>query len=487
MSAPATTRSRAARQQPAGAARSTLAGLDYPLIAILATLLALGLVEVYSASVLTNGSHFFTNQIMWTGIGIAIMVLMTAIPYRFWQRAAVPLMVVTLILLIAVLLVGTDLYGARRTLFGGRLQPSEIAKLAIVTYVAAWVASKKEHLREVRGGLVPFAVVMGIVAGLIVLEHSFSVTIIILVTGVTIFFLGGGDLKQLLITAIIAAVVLLLLIYEFHYGVDRIQGWWQTLVTPENAPYTTQQVHNMILKGGGIGTRPENWLNKQYVPLLWSDYLFANLAADFKFPGAVAVVVLFAALGYRGLSIALSAPDEFGALAGIGVTTWMLTQAIIHMGASVALIPATGIPLPFMSYGGSAMVASMAGMGLLLSISRATPEKRNPYASFGFGWGNRRPRVSDSGRRGGTAGYGPASAEQRSRTGKPAARTGSRGTKSPAPEPAGTGARKSGKRLFGAQARRRDDERAYGDWRELADKPPAKRRKSLFNAKPGRR
>ncbi|HEX9116625.1 MAG TPA: FtsW/RodA/SpoVE family cell cycle protein, partial [Anaerolineae bacterium] len=260
----------------------------------------------------------------------------------------------------------------------------------------------KKRLGEVTAGLVPFAVVMGVVGGLIVMEKSFSVTLIILITGITIFFLGGGDVKQLLVTGVIAAVVLLLLVYKFHYGITRIQDWWQAVTDPSNLPYTMAQVRAIIQRGGGIGTRPENWINKDLVPLLWSDYLFANIAADFKFVGAVAVVVLFAGLGYRGLSIALSARDQFGALAGIGITTWILTQAVIHIGTSVALIPPTGIPLPFMSYGGSAMLACMAGVGLLLSISRGSPEKKSGNEDILIRRGDRGPRLSDSGRGAGT-------------------------------------------------------------------------------------
>jgi cell division protein FtsW len=371
--------------------------LDYPLIAIVATLLAVGLVEVYSASFMLYGSYFFTLQLWWIGVGVVVLFAMALIPFRFWQQAAVPIMAITLLLLVLVLLFGKDAYGARRTLLAGRLQPSEFTKFAVVIYVAAWVASKKKHLKDVRAGLIPFAIVMGVVGGLVVLEKSFSVTIVILIAGVAIFFLGGGDVKQLLITGLIAGAVLLLLIYKFNYGVLRIHEWWQALTDPNNAPYNVAQVHEIIRRGGGIGTRPDNWLQKDRVPLLWSDYLFANIAADFKFIGAMTVVVLFAALGYRGLSIGLSAPDEFGGLAGIGVTTWILAQAIVHMGTSVAMIPATGIPLPFMSYGGSAMVASLAGVGLLLSISRASPDKRAPYESFGLGWRNGRARLSDPG------------------------------------------------------------------------------------------
>ena len=372
--------------------------LDYPLIGILATLLALGLVMVYSASVIQVGAQFFLSQILWIVLGTGVLIAMACIPFRLWQSLAIPVMAVALLALAAVLIFGDDRFGARRTLFNGRVQPSEFAKLAVVIYVAAWVASKGKKLTEVEGGLVPFSILMGLVTALIVLEPSFSVAIITLAIGVVIFFVGGADIRQLLIAAIVAAVVLAVLLLQSHYGVDRIHGWWATLSDPSQASYQTSQAMQILRRGDGIGTTPDNWLEKANVPLLWSDYLFANIGHDLRFPGTVGVVALYAALGYRGLGIALKASDRFGALMAIGITTWILSQAAIHMGASLALIPTTGQPLPFMSYGGSAMLSCMAAMGLLLSIARASTDKKAAYARFALGGRDGGPRLPDSGR-----------------------------------------------------------------------------------------
>jgi cell division protein FtsW len=395
---------RAVRNGVQGRARSASAAsqLDYPLIAVLATLLALGLVMVYSASMVraqaTFGqpAYFFVRQIIWAGAGMGALLVMSRIPYYLWQRMAIPVMALALLALVSVLIFGVERYGAQRTLLNGSLQPSEFVKLAIVIYVAAWVASKKDRLVEVQGGLIPFAALMGIVVGLIVLERSFSVSIIILATGITIFFVGGGNVKQLMLTGLIGAAVLALLVWQSGYGAHRVQTWWATLADPSQASYDVSQAMSIIREGRGIGTDSSNWMQKASVPLLWSDYLFANVGADLGFIGTLSVIVLFAALGYRGLSIALNAPDQFAGLTAIGITTWMLTQALIHISASLALIPTTGVPLPFMSYGGSSMLANMAALGMLLSISRASPEKRAPYADFTFGWWHRRPHLPTS-------------------------------------------------------------------------------------------
>lgn len=371
--------------------------LDYPLLAILATLLVLGLVMVYSASVGRYGANYFLAQLKWVALGLLVMTIMAFIPYRVFQRYAIPIMGIALLGLALVLVFGEERYGARRT-FGGSIQPSEIAKLAVIIYVAAWVASKGKRLAQVEAGLAPFAVLMGIVTGLLLLEPSFSVAIIILLTGVGIFFLGGGDARQMLISGLMGAGALLLLLWQSGYGFDRITVWWQGLSDPNQMSYNVRQA--LLLQQSGNGSLLEHLLDKNMVPLLWSDYLFANIVDDLGVFGGAGVVLLYAALGYRILTIALNAPDQFSGLAAAGVAIWFLAQAAIHIGSSLALIPPTGQPLPFMSYGGSAMLSCMAAVGLLLNISRAQPAKKAPYADSvvrGRDGGARLP-ASDRGR-----------------------------------------------------------------------------------------
>jgi cell division protein FtsW len=447
---PATRGQGGARRILASSRLRTGSQLDYPLIGIVATLLALGLVMVYSASfvqaqrLFDNPAYFFIRQMQWVALGTVALIAMARIPYRFWQRMAIPLMALALILLVAVLIFGEEGFGARRT-FRGSIQPSEGAKLAIVIYVAAWVASKGKHLARLEAGLIPFAILMGLITALLVLEPSFSAAVIILIIGTTIFFVGGGDIKQLVIVGIMGSAVLLLLLWQSGYGFERIENWWKALSDPSQAGYNTSRALAIQQPGFGLafGTDIKSWIQKSEVPLLWSDFLFANVGADLGFPGAVGVVALYAALGYRGLSIALNAPDQFSGLTAIGITTWILTQAVIHIGTSLALTPATGQPLPFMSYGGSAMVVCMAAIGLLLSIARASPDKETAYAqkpahpaqgstrnakgspglaSFALGWGDRRSRLSDSGRSQRPKGGRPAASERRSATSRRPAR-----------------------------------------------------------------
>jgi cell division protein FtsW len=374
---------------------------DFPLLAILAIMIAVGLVMVFSASYFRFGVNYFLRQVVWVGVGALVMFITARIPSHWWQRLAIPIMIVALVGLAGVLMFGDDRFGARRTFFGS-IQPSEFAKLAVVVYVSTWVASKGRVLADVRGGLIPFAILMGLVASLIVLEPNFSTTIVVLAIGIAIFFVGGADIKQLLVVGLIGILMFVVLLWQSPHAFDRIKGWWDMLGDPTLAPENIRHAIELMRRRDGLAPDTAVWSQKLSVALLWSDYLFANIGADLGLIGQLAVVILYAVLGYRGLGIALNAGSRFSALTAIGVTTWILVQAVMHIGTSIALIPATGQPLPFMSYGGSAMVASMAGIGLLLGIAHESPEKKSVYASFAFGGRDRGTRVPDPGRGGRT-------------------------------------------------------------------------------------
>ena len=239
--------------------------------------------------------------------------------------------------------------------------------------------------------------IIGLVAGLIVLEQSVSMTLIVLAIGLSIYFVGGGALKQLLLLIAIGVPVLLFAMWQFGYPFDRMRDWYAIWFNPNQAPEDLLKLTWLLREGAGIGVDPTMWQLKAMVFGLWSDFLFANIGADFKIVGMLAVVALYCWFGYRCVGIALNAPSRFGALLAVGLTTWILVQAAIHIAASLTIIPATGQPLPFMSYGGSSLVSCMVAVGLLLSISRSAREKKTPHAYFAFGWGNWRPRLSRPG------------------------------------------------------------------------------------------
>jgi cell division protein FtsW len=269
----------------------------------------------------------------------------------------------------------------------------------VTIYVAAWVAARGDKIAGLQDGLVPFMIIIFSVAGLIALQHSFSVTIIVLCIGLTIFFVGGGNLKQIGILLAIGIPGLIGAMVLSGYPLKRAQDWYAVHFNPAAISPETLRILALLRTGGGIGTDSSFWQSKAGVPLLWSDYLFANIGKDLGLPGMLLVVVLYGALAYRGLSIALNTHDRFAALTAIGLTIWISVQAAIHIGASLMLIPTTGQPLPFMSYGGSSLLATMVAAGLLLSISRSEIEKKAINAHFGFGWRDWRPHLPHFSRR----------------------------------------------------------------------------------------
>jgi cell division protein FtsW len=385
-------------QRDAGQAISAAAAPDYPLIVIIATLLGLGLFMVFSASFTTQGTIFFERQIAWIVLGVVACGVMAFIPYGVWRQLAVPIMVVTLLVLATVLALGIEKNGAQRHLMGSSFQPSEFAKLAVTIYVAAWVAARGDKIAGFQDGLMPFMIILFGVTGLIAFQHSFSVTIIVLSIGLAIFFVGGGNLKQIAVVLAIGVPALIGAMVLSEYPLKRMQDWYAVHFNPAAISQDTLRILALLKTGGGIGTDPSFWQSKAGVPLLWSDYLFANVGKDLGLPGMLVVVVLYAALAYRGLSIALNTRDRFAALAAMGVTIWISVQAAIHIGASLMLIPTTGQPLPFMSYGGSSLLATMLAAGLLLSISRTETEKKAVHAHFGFRGRDWRPHLPHPGR-----------------------------------------------------------------------------------------
>lgn len=380
------------------AIQNALTKMDIQLIACVATLLLIGLVMVFSASFSVVGTRFFLAQLKWVVIGVLACAVVAFIPFDFWRKMAIPALALTILILIGVLILGEQSeFGGTRRFTGASFQPSELAKLGIAIYLSAWVAVRGRQVADLKQGLVPFAVIIGLVAGLIVLEQSVSMTIIVLAIGLTIYFVGGGAFKQLLVLGLIGAPVLVFAMWQFGYPFNRIEDWYNVWFNPSKAPQDLLEMTWLIRSGNGIGVNPAIWQVKASVFGLWSDFLFANIGADFKLIGMIAVIALFCWFGYRAIGIALNTPDRFGSLLAVGLTAWILVQASIHVGASLTLLPATGQPLPFMSYGGSSLVACMIATGLLLSISRSVKEKKAPYAHFAVGGWDWRPRLSHLG------------------------------------------------------------------------------------------
>ncbi|MFZ5918706.1 MAG: putative lipid II flippase FtsW [Chloroflexota bacterium] len=381
-------------------ARSQTQGVDYALIVIVVALLLIGLMMVYSATfdlaaeIYDNPAYFFIRQVVWTALGGVVLALLARVEYRQWRRHSITLMGLTLAMLVMVFFIGAIRWGAQRTLWKGSIQPSEFAKLVIIVYVADWVSSKGERIKQVTYGLIPFAILIGAVAALIVSQPDISTAIIIVLTAVVMFFIAGADILQLVIGFAFGSAAFALLISRSPHAWERVMGYIAAL----NDPYTgsSYQVREALaalglggLTGQGLGMGTQ----KLYaLPLPHTDTIFAVLGEELGLMGTLLVIGLFAALAYRGFKIALEAPDSFGAVLAAGITFSLLFQALINIAVITATLPFTGIPLPFISYGGSSMLVSMASIGVLMGISRGKIQKES----------RRRARYPIGGRDGGT-------------------------------------------------------------------------------------
>ena len=391
---------------------------DYVLVLAVAGLVIVGLIMVYSATfdwsyqVHQNCFRIASRQFLWVGLGVVALMVFAAVPYDRWRQLAVPVMGGTLLLLVLVPFVGDDRFGARRSFFNGSIQPGELAKLAIAIYVAAWLASKGEQIRDVTYGLIPFAVLIGVVAGLIVMQPDVSTAMLIVLTALTMFFFAGADIFQLAVGGIVSGITFFVLINQLPHARRRVDEYMLTWHDPTLVGHHIRQALIALGSGGLFGVGLGQGQQKLgYLPAPHTDSIFAVIGEELGFVGCLITMGLFLLLTYRGFKIALEAPDAFAALLACGITCWLTFQALVNIAVMTGLIPFTGVALPFVSSGGSAMVVSLAGIGLLLSISRGRPIGRQgkrgkqirkgsrQRASLDRRWGNRGTRLSRSGRR----------------------------------------------------------------------------------------
>lgn len=387
---------------------------DWGLITVVVTLIALGLVMVFSASYAQalagydQPYRFISRQILWLAIGVVGMVIAARVDYAILETLSIPLMGAALILLILVVVFADSTFGSSRFFFGGSVQPSELAKVAIIIYISAWLASKGQRIRDVRVGLLPFGVLMGVVSLLIVMQPDISTSLLIVSTASIMFFIAGAKLNQLLILVTIGAVTFGTVIRYSTYASARVEKYLDALQNPLTSDeYQTIHAVQALINGGisGVGFGNSTAKLPGYLPLSWSDNIFAVIGEEMGLLGALLVILLFALFAYRGLKIALTAPDNFGMLLATGITSLLILQAILNASVVVAVAPPTGVTLPFISYGGSSLVTALGAVGILLSISRYsdhmvrtnTTPRNVAYARFNLGWGNRRTRVSRAG------------------------------------------------------------------------------------------
>ncbi len=382
--------------------------MDYAMIAIIAALLIIGLIMVWSVTFPlsvemrdANPQSDFIRQLEYALLGLAALAVLTRIDYHIWGRFAIPLMLVTIVVL-GVLLLLPPTNGARRWLFSGSVQPAEVAKFTVIVYMATWLSSKGEKLRQVTYGLLPFGIFVGFVTGLIIRQPNLSTAIIIGLCAMAMFFIAGADLVQFLFLMIVGGATVAIVIYNTPYQANRLAMFMQDpLSIPGPEGFQVAETIIALGSGGlfgqGIGSGSSKF---GWVPAPHTDSIFALLGEELGLIGTWIVLALFLALAYRGFRIASKAQDPFGQVFAAGLTFWLIFQAFVNIAVVTATMPFTGVPLPFISYGGSALVAALAAVGVLLNISRSNGAPvKEADATFNFGWRDGGTRVSRASRR----------------------------------------------------------------------------------------
>jgi cell division protein FtsW len=353
---------------------------DRTLFAVGVGLTLFGLVMIYSASAVIamekHGAphHFLLRQALAAALGLGGMLAVMRLDYRrLLRRPAVYLGIVASTGLLILALAADDTHQVHRWIRLGPLnvQPSEIAKLALVVFLAHQLARKEDRVNDLAATVLPCAVVVGQLAFLVYLQPDLGTAAIYVAILLVLLFLAGLRWRYVLSTAGLAAVALGLLILQAPYRVRRVLSFMNPEDDPLGAGFQVRQSILAVASGGLHGTSlGESRQKLFFLPEPHTDFIFSVIAEELGFLGAVAVIVAFGILFWRGVVAAIGAPDRGGFYLGIGITTWLSLQAMINISVTLGMLPAKGIPLPFLSYGGSSLVVSLCALGVLLNISQ---------------------------------------------------------------------------------------------------------------------
>lgn len=387
----ARTRPRSGSQAPTGLVRSARAAwigsgeqrpAGYVLLFVTVVVLnVVGLVMVLSASsVVAEANYgsawfFFERQVLWTLLGIATFVVVARVDYRKWRRLALPLLLVSAALLVLVLVPGVGIHvdGATRWLGAGslRFQPTEVAKLALLLFSADLLTRRSRDLHDWRLVVAPVLAVLAIFAVLVLKQPDLDSTIVLGLIAFTSLIVGGVRMRHLAALGLAGLSLVAVLAVSASYRRARVFAFLDPWSDASNTGYQIAQSLIALGSGGwtgvGLGAGRAKWM---FLPNAHTDFIFAIIGEELGLLGCLLVVALFLAFAVLGVRASLRAPDRFGMLVAAGVTVWVVGQAVINIGAVVGLLPVSGIPLPFVSFGGSALVFTMAAAGILGNIAR---------------------------------------------------------------------------------------------------------------------
>ncbi len=344
-------------------------------------LLSVGVVMVYSASAIVAADRFhdpyffLKRQLVWALLGAGALWAALRLDYRWLEKAVAPALILAVVLLVLVLVppIGQAINGTRRWIRLGSVsfQPVELAKLALVVYLAAFLAKRRGEGDNFRGAVLPPLLVAGALAGLVLVQPDLGNCMTLIAVTFGLLYLAGTPIRHLAWVAAPAATVVTVAVWMAPYRVRRISAFMDPWGDPRGSGFQIIQswlaLGNGGLVGQGIGGSTQKLF---YLPESHTDFIFAVLGEELGFVGALAVVGLFAVLVWRGLRVGLRAPDAFGAYLALGITVLLATQTLVNLGVVTGLLPTKGLPLPFISFGGSALLMTMLATGMLLNISQ---------------------------------------------------------------------------------------------------------------------
>ena len=358
---------------------------DYVLITIIFILVLFGLLMLMSAgSVISyqkfkSSYYFFWHQVLFGLIpGIIVFYICSKIDFKLWKKFAFLMLIISIFFLLLVLIPGIGVEGAKARswikIFGFTIQPSEIVKLTFLIYLASWLHSRGiKRIKDIHRGLIPILIPISIIIILMFLQPDLGTLSIIFVIFLSCYFVGGGDIRHIISIIIGAFVVFFIAIKMAPYRLARLMVFMNPNIDPQGAGYHLNQALIAIGSGGlfgvGLGYSRQKY---GYLPEVWTDSIFPIIAEELGFILCVIYILLIFILIYHGLIIAKRSKSTYGRILATGIIVWIGFQSFLNISSMLGLMPMTGVPLPFVSYGGTALVMNLAAMGILVNISRYT-------------------------------------------------------------------------------------------------------------------
>lgn len=348
------------------------------LVAVVVLLAVIGLGATLSASWVVgfddgNPYEYFLKQAGWLAVGGVAMALAARTPYQWYEKFALPIFVVSVAGLVAVLILGHEVSGAQRWLIIGpvRVQPSELAKFGIIVFLASVLARKEKLLGDFGHYAVPVGLSLGAVCMLTLSEPDFGTTLVIAAGALAVVIASATPLRFVFASFVMMGITAAALSVSQSYRLARITAFFSDNPDILGDGYQLDQSLKALGTGGvvgiGLGESRARWL---FLPNAHTDFIFSIIGEELGFVGAVFILVLFVALSLLGMVVSLRAPDRFGRMVAAGITAWLVAQALVNIGGVVGVLPISGIALPFVSYGGSALLMAMGSIGVLINIAR---------------------------------------------------------------------------------------------------------------------